>query len=256
MMRYPYLYGEKTRHGKTVWYFRNHRHGPRIRIKGEYGTDEFEVAYRAALLSAPKANPTPLNSSLAWLVARYMETTAWSALSDATRKQRSCIYKQVLETAGQEPYAKVTEATILAGKARRSKTPHQARNFLDAMRGLFRWAREASFIKADPTLGVRNPERKKGDGFVAWTEEHVEAYQARWPLGTRQRVWLDVLLYTGLRRGDAVRLGRPHARSGSIKTEKNGCRGPGDHPARSCRPRLTPGRAATSPSSLARTAGR
>jgi integrase len=35
-------------------------------------------------------------------------------------------------------------------------------------------------------------------------------------------VWLDVLLYTGLRRGDAARLGRPHARSGSIKTEKNG----------------------------------
>jgi integrase len=151
-----------------------------------------------------------------------METTAWSGLSNATRKQRSCIYKQVLETAGQEPYAKVTEATILAGKARRSKTPHQARNFLDAMRGLFRWAKEASFIKADPTLGVRNPERKKGDGFLAWTEEHVEAYQARWPLGTRQRVWLDVLLYTGLRRGDAVRLGRPHTRSGSIKTEKNG----------------------------------
>lgn len=149
-----------------------------------------------------------------------METTAWSALSDATRKQRSCIYKQVLETAGQEPYAKVTEATILAGKARRSKTPHQARNFLDAMRDLFRWAKEASFIKADPTLGVRNPERKKGDGFVAWTEEHVAAYPARWPLGTRQRVWLDVLLYTGLRRGDAVRLGRPHARSGSIKTRR------------------------------------
>jgi site-specific recombinase XerD len=108
----------------------------------------------------------------------------------------------------QEPYAKVTEATICAGKERRSKTPHQARNFLDSMRGLFRWAREANLIKTDPTLGVRNPERKQGDGLIPWTEEHVEAYQACWPLGTRQRVWLDVLLYTGLRRGDAVRLGR------------------------------------------------
>jgi integrase len=37
-----------------------------------------------------------------------------------------------------------------------------------------------------------------------------------------QRVWLDVLLYTGLRRGDAVRVGRQHARGGSIKTEKSG----------------------------------
>ena len=35
---------------------------------------------------------------------------------------------------------------------------------------------------------------------------------------------LDVLLYTGLRRGDAVRLGRQHFRDGvgSIKTEKSG----------------------------------
>ncbi len=37
-------------------------------------------------------------------------------------------------------------------------------------------------------------------------------------------MWLDVLLYTGLRRGDAVRFGRPHVRDGigSIKTEKSG----------------------------------
>jgi integrase len=41
---------------------------------------------------------------------------------------------------------------------------------------------------------------------------------------TRERVAFDVLLYTGLRRGDAVRLGRPHVKSGvaSIRTEKTG----------------------------------
>jgi integrase len=69
---------------------------------------------------------------------------------------------------------------------------------------------------------VHNPKPKGGDGFIAWTEEHAAAYQARWPIGTRQQVWFDVLLYTGLRRGDAVRVGRQHARGGSIKTEKGG----------------------------------
>ena len=55
-----------------------------------------------------------------------------------------------------------------------------------------------------------------------WTEDDVAAYEKRWPVGTRQRVWLDVLLYTGLRRGDAVRLGRQHIRDGlaTLKTEK------------------------------------
>jgi len=92
------------------------------------------------------------------------------------------------------------------------------------MRGLFRWATSAGLVKTDPTLGVENPKRRKGDGFIPWTEEHVAAYELRWPIGTRQRVWLDVLLYTGLRRGDAVRLGRQHVRDGiaTIKTEKSG----------------------------------
>ena len=91
------------------------------------------------------------------------------------------------------------------------------------MRGLFRWAFKAGLVKSDPTVAVHNPPRKRGEGFIPWTEEHVAAYEARWPIGTRQRVWLDVLLYTGLRRGDAVSLGRQHVRDGvaTIKTEKS-----------------------------------
>ncbi|MGB7458117.1 MAG: hypothetical protein WBM51_20950, partial [Pseudolabrys sp.] len=107
---------------------------------------------------------------------------------------------------------------------RRAATPVQALHFLDAMRGLFRWAAKAKMVKADPTLGIDNPPHRHGDGSPPWTEEHVVAYQARWPIGTRQRVWLDVLLYTGLRRGDAVRFGRQHVKDGigTIKTEKSG----------------------------------
>src|SRR5262249_60380256 len=39
-----------------------------------------------------------------------------------------------------------------------------------------------------------------------------------------QRVWLDVLLYSGLRRGDAVRYGRQHVHKGvgRNKSEKSG----------------------------------
>ena len=90
------------------------------------------------------------------------------------------------------------------------------------MRGLFRWALDAGHVTADPTVGVANPVRKKTDGFPVWTEDDVARYEARWPIGTKERVWLDVLLYTGLRRGDAVKLGRQHVRDGvaTLKTEK------------------------------------
>jgi integrase len=221
--RPPHLHREVTRHGKTSWYVRV-GHGPRIRIRAEYGTAEFDAEYRAALAGAPVRKAAPSTASLHWLVTRYRETLAWNSLSAATRRQRENILRGVLETAGNESYAKINQATIIAGRERRASTPAQARNFLDAMRGLFRWAHAAGLVKVDPTAGVDNPPRRRGDGFRPWTEDDVAAYQGRWPIGTRQRVWLDVLLYTGLRRGDAVRLGRQHVRDGiaTIKTEKSG----------------------------------
>ena len=220
--RPPHLQREITRHGKAVWYVRVDR-GPRVRIRAQYATPEFDAEYRAAISGTPTRKASPSTSSLQWLLARYRETTAWSDLSAATRKQRDNIFVGVMETAGQEPYARINTATIQAGKERRGHTPAQARNFLDAMRGLFRWAKGAGLVKTDPTVGVNNPTRKRSEGFIPWGEEHVAAYEACC-IGTRQRVWLDVLLYTGLRRGDAVRLGRPHVRDGvaTIKTEKSG----------------------------------
>lgn len=219
-----HLHRESTRHGRTVWYVRVGK-GPRTRIAAELGTDEFDAQYRAAIEGKPRPKASePVHGTLAWLVARYRETTAWAALSAATRRQRENIFVHVLETAGGEPCSRITADTIISGRERRAATPAQSRNFLDAMRGLFRWAKEAKHVKTDPAAGVKNPPRKKGDGFVPWSEEHVAAFEKRWPPGTRQRVWLDLILYTGLRRGDAVRLGRQHVRDGiaTIKTEKSG----------------------------------
>jgi integrase len=223
--RPPHLQRRVTRHGKVAWYVRVAR-GPLVRIRSEFGTPEFDIEYQAAVSGAPRAKSggSPAAGTLAWLVDRYRETTAWTTLSEATRRQRENIFKHVLESAGQQPFAKITSAVIQAGRERRSATPAQARHFLAAMRGLFRWALDARLIRTDPTVGVKNPKRPKGDGFRPWTEDDVAAYERRWPIGTRQRVWLDVLLYTGLRRGDAVRIGRQHVRDGvaQIKTEKSG----------------------------------
>lgn len=221
--RPPHLHRQQTRHGRVVWYVRVGK-GPRTRVRGEYGTLAFDPAYRAAVEGrVVEAPPKAATSSLVWLWDRYRETAAWSDLSLATRRQRENIVLGVLKTAGTKPYTAIMRADIVAGRDRRSKTPAQARNFLDAMRGLYRWALEAGHVTIDPTANVKNPKRPKGKGFPAWTEQDVERYETKWPVGIRQRVWLDVLLYTGLRRGDAVRLGRQHVRDGvaTIRTEKS-----------------------------------
>jgi integrase len=226
--RPPHLHRQVTQHGKTVWYVRIGK-GPRIRIRSAFGIPEFDTEYQAAISGLPALQSAKddrmTTGTLAWLVERYRETNAWTGLSLATRRQRENILKHVLESAGRQPIGKITKATIVAGRERRAKeTPNQARHFLDTMRGLFRWAIEAGLTKVDPTAGVKDPTRPKSDGFPPWSEEDVAAYEAKWPIGTRERVWLDVILYTGLRRGDAVRFGRQHVRNGigRIKTEKTG----------------------------------
>jgi integrase len=206
-----------------VWYVRIGK-GPRIRIRAAFGTPEFDAEYQAAIAGLPArqtAKDDRATGTLAWLVERYREVGAWTNLSLATRRQRENIFKQVQKTAGKQSIAKITTASIMAGRDRRQDTP--ARHFLDAMRGLFRWAVKAKLVASDPTVGVDNPPRPKTDGFAVWSDDDIAAYEKRWPIGTRQRVWLDVLVYTGLRRGDAVRFGRQHIRNGvgSIKTEKN-----------------------------------
>jgi integrase len=163
-------------------------------------------------------------ASLQWLWDSYRQTNDWLRLAPATRKQRENIMLHVLKESGTASFALVKRAHIVAGLDRRANTPAAARNFLDTMKGMFRWALEREHVKTDPTASVKSPKRKKGRGFPPWTREDVEAYQRKWKLGTRQRVWLDVILYTGLRRGDSVRIGKQHVRDGvaTLRTEKGG----------------------------------
>jgi integrase len=193
--------------------------GSRIRIRADYGTAEFDAEYEAALGGSVRTTKNaPSLGTLAWLFNRYRESAAWEALSPVTRQQREAIFGHVLDTAGDQPFTKITASVIAKGVEKRAKTPSAARHFLDIMRGLFGWAVKNNHIKIDPTRGIENPARMTGDGYPPWTEEMVEAYQRHWSIGTRQRVWLDVLLHTGLRVGDAFRFGKQHV--GQMKTEK------------------------------------
>lgn len=221
--RPPHLHRETTRHGKVTWYVRIGK-GKRVRLRSPYGTPEFEAEYRVAVEGKPAPKPSKAAAgTLQWLYERYRETDAWRSLSEATRRQRENIFVGVMAKSGAAKAATINRASVVRARDERSGTPAQARNFLDAMRGLFRWALSAQHVKVDPTNGIENPARPKTGGFPVWTEDDVESYQARWPLGSKERVWLDVLLYTGLRRGDAVRLGRQHIRDGiaTLATEKS-----------------------------------
>ena len=139
--RPPHLRREVTRHGAVVWYVRIGE-GPRIRIRAAFGTPEFDAEYQAALAAKPRpAKGWPGSGSIAWLIDRYQETTAWTRLSRASQRQRQNRLAESIKAAGHKPFTETTTSTLETARDRR--TPAQGRKFLDVMRGLFRWAVKA-----------------------------------------------------------------------------------------------------------------
>ena len=172
----PHLHRQETRHGAVVWYVRK-GHGPRIRIKGAYGSEEFWAEYRAALERAPKPLH-PLHevraNSLAWALERYRNSSSWANLSNATRRQRENIYRATIKTAGGVRLKDIIADTIRAGRERRAGTPHSANNFLKAMRAFFAWAIEEALVTVDPTKGVKLlAGANDADGFHVWTQDEL-----------------------------------------------------------------------------------
>jgi integrase len=228
--RPPYLHREQNRHGDFVWYVRRD-HGPRIRLKAVYNSAEFWAEYRAAIEGAAPVTTTPAKPkphTLAWALEKYRGHSAWTkGLKPATRRQRENIYRAVVASAGSELLSSIDQATIKAGRERRADHPHSANNFLKAMRGFFRWAVDEGHAAADPTKGVKLLKGENKDGFHTWSDAEIERFENRWPLGTRQRLALDLLLYTGLSRGDVVRLGRQHVNNQVIAFRMEKGRGDG-----------------------------
>jgi integrase len=217
----PFVFREKTRHGRLVFYFRRGK-GSRIRLP-DPGTPEFDQAYQDALLGQPRRTPrdNAPSGSLAWLIARYRESAHFAGLRQSTRARREAIMRAAIESAGHIPFTAISRKDIVAALDRR--TPSAGIAWLNAMSVVFAWAVSAELIDRNPCHGVKRP-KFQSDGHPVWSVAEVEQFRARWPLGTRERLALDLMLFTGLRRSDIYRLGRQHVTEGliSIRTLKTG----------------------------------
>ena len=74
---------------------------------------------------------------------------------------------------------------------------------LKILRILIRHAINIGWLKHDPSLGIKRP--KTGE-IRSWTDAEIATFEARWPIGTKQRLAFALLLYTGQRRSDVHRV--------------------------------------------------
>jgi len=213
----------------TVYYVRPAHHGPRTRLKSEPFTPEWWAEYHAIMTGAPRpqtpeeAKRMPAKGNLAWLIQQHKNSSDWSRLAKSTRRNRDNIFLNIIKQAGHVAYDDVDKGSVVRGLERRSDKPFAAKEYLKAVRALYRWAIANDYVAHNPTEGVSAP-TPRTTGFHTWSDDEISQFRKCWEHGTMERLAMEIILGTGLRRGDAVVLGRQHMRDGiiSIRLEKSG----------------------------------
>lgn len=218
------LHVTRQKKGDKWYYYHRVGKGPRISLPAPNHPD-FKEAHKAAELGlpAPKKRAAEDARSFRWLVSRYRESSSWSVFSPATKKQRENIFVHLIDAIGNEDFRDVDRANISKAMEKRRDTPAQANVMLKTLKGLFSWAVKNNHLDVNPTSDVEWINYKT-DGFPAWSMADVKLFCHRWPVGTMQRLAMELGLITGLRRSDVHVIGRQHMRGNvlSVKTAKTG----------------------------------
>ena len=198
---------------------------PSIRLREAPGTDAFMAEYARALESTGEPKKPPLKAakeSLTWLCQQYLRSDPYRAMAPSSKIVRRRTLEAICAKHGHKRFALMAERHVRSIRDEKEGKPEAANTVLKALRSVFKWSVDEGEASYNPAKGV--PKVKyKSDGHHTWTEEEVAQYEARWVPGTRQRLALCLLLYTGTRRSDVVRIGRQMVSGGFItfKTVKN-----------------------------------
>jgi integrase len=210
---YRYVVEDVDRHGNVRIYFRR-KGQPKVRLSEMPGTDAFDEEYQRAFsreIEPPLGNQhTPaMPGTMRWLCHQYYGSAAFQSLAPSTRKVRRGILEEICQRAGQFRYAMMEPLHVAKLRDEKAAFPHAANNRVKALRQLFAWAKlpEYGYAKKNPAGDVGQLRGTNPDGIRAWTESEALRYEARHPIGTKARLAFDLLLYTGVRRSDVVKLG-------------------------------------------------
>lgn len=204
------------RHGKVRYRFRRKGFAP-YSFKSEPGTEGFRQEYRACVegIAAEPIAPGIGRSapgSFDDLIARYYRAPDFLDPSDRTRE----VYRGVIE----RWRVKYGAAMVRDLEPRHVEDmmaemlPHRtAANMLrKRLRALMQFAIRQGLARTNPVIATK-PYKVDGTGFHTWSEDEIARYEARHPLGSKARLALDLMLWTGQRGGDARLMGPQHVKN-------------------------------------------
>ncbi len=213
----------KDRHGRVRLRFRKGLFSTYLTAARD--TPEFWDQYRAACeglkaaqsrIGATRLKPGSVSAT----VSAYYQSAEFRGLRATTQKVRRGILDRFVGKAGELPIAMLQRQHVKAMIGGMADRPNAANNFLKALRLLLEFAVDAEMIERNPARGVKGY-RVKSEGHTTWSEADISAYEAHHPIGTRPRLAMALLLYTGQRRGDVIRMGWQHVEGDRIRVKQS-----------------------------------
>jgi integrase len=225
MKRPPkFVNGFIDRHGKPRFYFR--RPGFKsVPLPGLPWSPQFMAAYENALAGQPlqiAASQTKPGTIRA-LAVSYFNSLAFRSMKPSTQSVYRNIVDRFCAEHGEKRAATLKRDHIIKLMATRAEKPESANGLRKVLRAMMKHAVDIGLREDDPTQDVKAI-RVKSDGYHTWTEAEIEQFESHHRPGTRARLALALLLHTGQRRGDVVRIGRQHIRDGvvHVRQQKTG----------------------------------
>jgi integrase len=229
----PYLMQDVDRHGNIRHYVRKKIGGKhrRVRLGEPPGSPTFMPEYYAALdrlngASVPAKAIQSHVGTLGWLAHQYQQAHEFTSTDLRQQRMRSNVMRSILgEPTKPGSKFKFEDCPISEFKAdhvrllrnRKQDKPAAANRRVAELRKMFAWGVEecGAWVKRNVVTEVKGLKREV-KGFIAWTEDDVAKFEKRHPVGTMPRLALAIMMFTGVRRSDAVLLGPPMVKDGSI----------------------------------------
>lgn len=205
--------------GRTRYRFRKKGHKQHL-FRSEPGSLEFMAEYLAAKTTA---GPVFAPGSFHALIESYYRSIKFTRMKQSTKTMRQNAIERWRTKHGDKPVKDLEARHIARWMAdMAAETPHAANDLRKMLSQLMKHAILLGLRRDNPIDAVEAI-RVDSDGFHCWTEEEIAQFEAHWPVGTRERLAMAMLLYTGLRRGDMVKLGRQHRKGDRLhlRHEKN-----------------------------------
>ena len=211
--RLRYVRSYTDNRGKVRVYFRRPGH-PQVPLPAPIGSVAFARAYADALAATePQQRTRVAAGSLEALAASWLTSPAFLNLAPSTQAVQRRILTRLRRSHGHRMVRLATPADVQALVTERAETPAAANHVLRLMRALFAHAVTLGWRPDNPAAQAqRLAERKQG--HRDWPDELIAQYRARWPVGSKPRLALELLLQTAQRKGDTLKLGRQHLAAG------------------------------------------